>query len=76
MEPDFQIAAPVADDPGQAAPAAALEVRFAPKEVLLERRTDGSVLLRSPIELRGLRHLWTDPATSGGYRLQLVEPGS
>ena len=28
------------------------------------------------IELRGSRHLWTDPATSGGYRLQLVEPGS
>ncbi len=28
------------------------------------------------IELRGSRHLWTDPATSGGYRLQLVQPGS
>ena len=30
----------------------------------------------APIELRGSRHLWTDPETSGGYRLQLVEPGS
>jgi catechol 2,3-dioxygenase-like lactoylglutathione lyase family enzyme len=27
-----------------------------------------------PIELRGARHLWTDPATSGGYSLQLIEP--
>jgi lactoylglutathione lyase len=26
-----------------------------------------------PVELRGARHLWTDPATSGGYRLQLIE---
>jgi catechol 2,3-dioxygenase-like lactoylglutathione lyase family enzyme len=26
-----------------------------------------------PVELRGARHLWTDPATTGGYRLQLVE---
>ena len=26
-----------------------------------------------PVELRGVRHLWTDPATSGGYRLQLIE---
>ena len=24
-------------------------------------------------ELRGARHLWTDPATSGGFRLQLTE---
>ncbi len=30
----------------------------------------------APIELRGSRHLWTDPATSGGYRLQLVEPAA
>jgi methylmalonyl-CoA/ethylmalonyl-CoA epimerase len=30
----------------------------------------------APIELRGSRHLWTDPATSGGYRLQLIQPGS
>ncbi len=28
------------------------------------------------IELRGSKHLWTDPATSGGYRLQLIQPGS
>lgn len=27
----------------------------------------------SPVELRGVRHLWTDPETSGGYRLQLIE---
>ena len=26
-----------------------------------------------PVELRGVRHLWTDPASSGGYRLQLIE---
>ncbi len=26
-----------------------------------------------PIELRGTRHLWTDPATTGGFRLQLIE---
>ena len=25
------------------------------------------------VELRGSRHLWTDPATSGGYRVQLIE---
>ncbi len=30
----------------------------------------------APVELRGSRHLWTDPATSGGYRLQLVQPPS
>ncbi|MEA2125450.1 MAG: methylmalonyl-CoA/ethylmalonyl-CoA epimerase [Solirubrobacteraceae bacterium] len=29
--------------------------------------------VESPVELRGTRHLWTDPATSGGYRLQLIE---
>src|SRR5688572_4653502 len=34
-------------------PPAALGVRFAPKEVLLERRADGSILLRSPIALSG-----------------------
>jgi catechol 2,3-dioxygenase-like lactoylglutathione lyase family enzyme len=27
----------------------------------------------APIELRGARHLWTVPETSGGYRLQLIE---
>jgi methylmalonyl-CoA/ethylmalonyl-CoA epimerase len=27
----------------------------------------------APIELRGSRHLWTAPETSGGYRLQLIE---
>lgn len=26
-----------------------------------------------PVELRGVRHLWTDPESSGGYRLQLIE---
>ena len=26
-----------------------------------------------PVELRGARHLWSDPETSGGYRLQLIE---
>jgi catechol 2,3-dioxygenase-like lactoylglutathione lyase family enzyme len=26
-----------------------------------------------PIELRGARHLWTDPETSGGFRVQLIE---
>lgn len=25
------------------------------------------------IELRGVRHLWTDPATTGGFRVQLIE---
>jgi catechol 2,3-dioxygenase-like lactoylglutathione lyase family enzyme len=29
--------------------------------------------ISEPIELRGVRHLWTDPATSGGFRLQLIE---
>ena len=27
----------------------------------------------APVELRGVRHLWTDPESSGGYRLQLIE---
>ena len=27
----------------------------------------------APVELRGVRHLWTDPASSGGFRLQLIE---
>jgi catechol 2,3-dioxygenase-like lactoylglutathione lyase family enzyme len=27
-----------------------------------------------PIELRGARHLWTDPASSGGVAFQLIEP--
>jgi catechol 2,3-dioxygenase-like lactoylglutathione lyase family enzyme len=27
----------------------------------------------APVDLRGGRHLWTDPETSGGYRLQLIE---
>jgi catechol 2,3-dioxygenase-like lactoylglutathione lyase family enzyme len=29
--------------------------------------------IETPVELRGKRHLWTDPATSGGYRVQLIE---
>ncbi len=36
---------------------------------------DGSTQVDEPIALRGARHLWTDPETSGGYRLQLIEPG-
>jgi len=36
----------------------------------------GGAHIDEPIALRGSRHLWTDPATSGGYRLQLIEPGS
>jgi catechol 2,3-dioxygenase-like lactoylglutathione lyase family enzyme len=28
-----------------------------------------------PVVLRGSRHLWTDPATSGGIRIQLIQPG-
>jgi catechol 2,3-dioxygenase-like lactoylglutathione lyase family enzyme len=27
----------------------------------------------APIELRGSRHLWTAPETSGGYMLQIIE---
>ena len=27
----------------------------------------------APIELRGGRHLWTKPETSGGYMLQIIE---
>ena len=30
----------------------------------------------SPIELRGRRHLWTRPETSGGFMLQLIEADS
>lgn len=30
----------------------------------------------APIEVRGSLHLWTDPATSGGYRLQLIQRGA
>jgi hypothetical protein len=26
-----------------------------------------------PVELRGRRHLWTKPETSGGFMLQLIE---
>jgi catechol 2,3-dioxygenase-like lactoylglutathione lyase family enzyme len=29
--------------------------------------------VEAPVELRGARHLWSDPETSGGYRLQLIE---
>lgn len=29
--------------------------------------------ISKPIELRGSRHLWTAPETSGGYMLQLIE---
>lgn len=25
------------------------------------------------VEIRGARHLWTDPTTGGGYRVQLIE---
>lgn len=45
--------APVGHGPVRTEPGAALGVRFAPKEVRLERRADGSILLRSPIELSG-----------------------
>jgi methylmalonyl-CoA/ethylmalonyl-CoA epimerase len=30
--------------------------------------------VREPIELRGSRHLWTKPETSGGIMIQLIEP--
>jgi catechol 2,3-dioxygenase-like lactoylglutathione lyase family enzyme len=31
----------------------------------------------APVDLRGGRHLWTAPASSGGYMLQLIEdPGA
>lgn len=43
---------PLGEAFGRAEPLA-LSVRFAPKEVLVERRADGSILLRSPIELCG-----------------------
>ena len=29
--------------------------------------------VEEPVELRGVRHLWTDPQSSGGFRLQLIE---
>ncbi len=29
--------------------------------------------VHEPIELRGARHLWTKPETSGGYMIQLTE---
>ena len=29
----------------------------------------------APIELRGRRHLWTRPETSGGFMIQLIEAG-
>lgn len=32
--------------------------------------------IEAPVDLRGARHLWTDPATSGGYRVQLIEKAS
>ena len=53
MKPSPHRAAPIDDGSGRAELAADLGVRFAPKEVLLERRADGSILLRSPIELCG-----------------------
>ena len=34
---------------------------------------DGVASVDEPVELRGAGHLWTGPATSGGYRLQLIE---
>jgi catechol 2,3-dioxygenase-like lactoylglutathione lyase family enzyme len=30
--------------------------------------------ITDPVELRGARHLWTAPETSGGFMLQLIEP--
>jgi hypothetical protein len=27
----------------------------------------------APVEMRGRRHLWTVPATSSGFRLQMTE---
>ena len=30
----------------------------------------------TPIEMRGVRHLWTDKETSGGFMLQLIEDPS
>lgn len=30
-------------------------------------------VVETPIDLRGVRHLWTSPETSGGFRLQLIE---
>ena len=47
-----------------------------------DRLADGGVRFTSvwepehitePVEVRGRRHLWTDPATSGGIRVQLTE---
>lgn len=35
---------------------------------------DGRAHIDEPVEVRGALHLWTDPATSGGYRLQLSQP--
>ncbi len=32
--------------------------------------------ITDPVDLRGKRHLWTDPETSGGYRVQLIEDPS
>jgi catechol 2,3-dioxygenase-like lactoylglutathione lyase family enzyme len=46
-----------------------------------ERLADGGVTftgpatddeIGAPIELRGSRHLWTKPETSGGFRLQVI----
>lgn len=33
----------------------------------------GGEPVEAPVEVRGRRHLWTDPATSGGYGLQLTQ---
>ena len=35
---------------------------------------DGRAHIDEPVEVRGARHLWTDPATSGGVRVQLSQP--
>lgn len=29
--------------------------------------------ITEPVEMRGARHLWTAPESSGGYRVQLIE---
>ncbi len=44
---------PGSDTLSGTAPVDPLAIRFAPKEVLVDRRADGSVLLRSPIALTG-----------------------
>jgi catechol 2,3-dioxygenase-like lactoylglutathione lyase family enzyme len=33
-----------------------------------------STAIDTPVDLRGKRHLWTKPETSGGYRIQVTGP--